>query len=76
MSWTRTRWCQCGECRSHSPREPGWETCPSVVLGVETVKGRWLWIKNVSNSSDLENQDKAYLKQQVKAQVYEDVGLD
>lgn len=70
MSWTKTRFCACNMCRFHSVTEPGWEKCPK--LGEKNAVGRWLWVKNMFSSLDLENQDKAYLKQQAKRTAYED----
>jgi hypothetical protein len=34
-----TRKCGCGECRWHSPLEPGWEVCPKI----DDPSAAWLW---------------------------------
>lgn len=74
MSWKKTRYCYCGNCRFHSVSEKGWETCPDES-NPERGKGSWLWIKVVT-SGDHEGEDRAYLKVQLKSQVIEDVGSD
>lgn len=68
MGWDKTRYCACNECRFHSVTEPGWEKCPAGDKG-----GRWLWIRSLASSVDLESQDKAYLKQQAKNTAFENV---
>lgn len=46
--WIRTKFCWCPpdaltDCRFHSTKEPGWETCPYEFKQGKD-KGRWLWI--------------------------------
>lgn len=75
MSWVKTRYCYCDKCRFHKVTESGWETCPEES-NPNRSKGSWLWQKLNVDSSDYENQDKAYIKSQLKAQVIEDVRVD
>lgn len=46
--WVRTKYCWCPDdadtdCRFHSRKEPGWETCPWERKSGKG-SGRWLWI--------------------------------
>lgn len=75
MSWTKTRYCYCGNCRFHAVTEENWATCPDES-NPNRGKGSWLWVRSVSSLSDYENQDRAYIKAQVKSQVIEDVNID
>jgi len=75
MSWVKTRYCYCGNCRFHKETEAGWESCPEAS-NPEKGKGTWLWRHEAVSSSDHEGEDRAYLKAQLKTQVIEDVSID
>lgn len=75
MSWVKTRYCYCDNCRFHKVTENGWATCPEES-NPERGKGSWLWVKVDISVGDNENRDKAYMKAQLKTQVIEDVRVD
>ncbi len=76
MGWAKTRYCACGECRFHNEKELGWDKCPVPVSSPEYAKGHWLWVRTYTGSDrnvDLDQADKAYLSNQRRSMVYEDV---
>jgi hypothetical protein len=64
--WIRTKFCWCppnadSDCRFHSTKEPGWETCPyEFKQGKDT--GRWLWVSRGTPVSEKELSQGADLK--------------
>lgn len=75
MGWEKTRYCYCDNCRFHKVSETGWATCPEES-NPNRGKGSWLWIRSHSSVNDFEDQDRIYLKTQLKSQVIEDVRID
>lgn len=46
--WVRTRYCGCGNCRYHSPRQPGWDKCPDRNKPDFDRTASWLWRRDYS----------------------------
>jgi hypothetical protein len=64
--WIRTKFCWCPpsaptDCRFHSQKEPGWETCPYEFKQGKDI-GRWLWISRGTPVSERELSEGANLK--------------
>ena len=64
--WIRTKYCWCPpeaetDCRFHSTKEPGWETCP-YEFKHNKDKGRWLWVSRGTPVSEKELSEGADLK--------------